>query len=117
MEKTLPARYPLEQRIEDKKRGIGRQRYPFLGQFSSAQCYSCAHSQNSLGLKYSHGCSIYLRIGCQLARSGYSSFVQGMLLGHVLYLRCLTIFSQLSILCSVPLQLLLSMSGLGFLLA
>ncbi|KAF8230653.1 rhomboid-domain-containing protein [Tricholoma matsutake] len=29
-EKTFPARYPLEQRIEDKKRGIGRQRYPFL---------------------------------------------------------------------------------------
>jgi hypothetical protein len=24
-------RYPLEQRIEDKKRGIGRQRYPFVG--------------------------------------------------------------------------------------
>ncbi len=24
-------RYPLEQRIEDKKRGIGRQRHPFLG--------------------------------------------------------------------------------------
>jgi len=24
-------RYPIEQRIEDKKRGIGRQRYPFVG--------------------------------------------------------------------------------------
>jgi hypothetical protein len=24
-------RYPLEQRIEDKKRGIGRQKYPFIG--------------------------------------------------------------------------------------
>lgn len=24
-------KYPLEQRIEDKKRGIGRQRYPFVG--------------------------------------------------------------------------------------
>lgn len=24
-------RYPLEQRIEDKKRGIGRQKYPFAG--------------------------------------------------------------------------------------
>lgn len=24
-------RYPLEQRIEDKKRGIGRQKYPFVG--------------------------------------------------------------------------------------
>ncbi len=24
-------RYPIEQRIEDKKRGIGRQKYPFLG--------------------------------------------------------------------------------------
>lgn len=24
-------KYPLEQRIENKKRGIGRQRYPFLG--------------------------------------------------------------------------------------
>lgn len=23
--------YPIEQRIEDKKRGIGRQRYPFVG--------------------------------------------------------------------------------------
>ena len=23
--------YPLEQRIENKKRGIGRQKYPFLG--------------------------------------------------------------------------------------
>jgi len=30
MEKISPARYPLEQRIEDKKRGIGRQKYPFL---------------------------------------------------------------------------------------
>ena len=27
---TNSARYPLEQRIEDKKRGIGRQRYPFV---------------------------------------------------------------------------------------
>jgi hypothetical protein len=26
-------RYPLEQRIEDKRRGIGRQRYPFLSMF------------------------------------------------------------------------------------
>ena len=26
-------RYPLEQRIEDKKRGIGRQKYPFAGAF------------------------------------------------------------------------------------
>jgi len=25
------ARYPIEQRIEDKKRGIGRQRYPVVG--------------------------------------------------------------------------------------
>jgi len=25
-----PGRYPLQQRIEDKKRGIGRQRYPFV---------------------------------------------------------------------------------------
>lgn len=24
-------KYPLEQRIEDKKRGIGRQKYPFIG--------------------------------------------------------------------------------------
>jgi len=24
-------KYPLDQRIEDKKRGIGRQRYPFVG--------------------------------------------------------------------------------------
>jgi membrane associated rhomboid family serine protease len=34
-EKTLPGwfpvvRFPIEQRIEDKKRGIGRQRYPFV---------------------------------------------------------------------------------------
>lgn len=27
-----PGKYPLEQRIEDKKRGIGRQRYPVLGE-------------------------------------------------------------------------------------
>ena len=26
-------RYPLDQRIEDKKRGVGRQRYPFLSTF------------------------------------------------------------------------------------
>jgi hypothetical protein len=37
-EKTLPGwfpvvRFPIEQRIEDKKRGIGRQRYPFVGAF------------------------------------------------------------------------------------
>ena len=25
-------RYPIEQRIEDKKRGIGRQKYPFVGE-------------------------------------------------------------------------------------
>ena len=25
------AKYPLQQRIEDKKRGIGRQKYPFVG--------------------------------------------------------------------------------------
>ncbi len=29
-------RYPLEQRIENKKRGIGRQRYPFVGESSFA---------------------------------------------------------------------------------
>lgn len=28
-------RYPIEQRIENKKRGIGRQRYPFVGRLSS----------------------------------------------------------------------------------
>jgi hypothetical protein len=27
------AKYPIDQRIEDKKRGIGRQRYPFLSMF------------------------------------------------------------------------------------
>ena len=26
------AKYPLLQRIEDKKRGIGRQKYPFVGE-------------------------------------------------------------------------------------
>lgn len=26
------AKYPVEQRIEDKKRGIGRQKYPFVGE-------------------------------------------------------------------------------------
>jgi len=26
------AKYPLQQRIEDKKQGIGRQRYPFVGE-------------------------------------------------------------------------------------
>lgn len=31
---TNSGRYPLEQRIEDKKRGIGRQKYPFVGKFS-----------------------------------------------------------------------------------
>lgn len=30
--------YPLEQRIEDKKRGIGRQRYPIVGDYR-ASCY------------------------------------------------------------------------------
>lgn len=28
---TATGKYPLEQRIENKKRGIGQQRYPFLG--------------------------------------------------------------------------------------
>jgi hypothetical protein len=27
-------KYPVEQRIEDKKRGIGRQKQPFVGQFT-----------------------------------------------------------------------------------
>jgi len=27
-------KYPLQQRIEDKKRGIGRQKHPFVGMFS-----------------------------------------------------------------------------------
>ena len=38
LEKTSPfarlvskAKYPIEQRIEDKKRGIGRQKYPIVG--------------------------------------------------------------------------------------
>lgn len=31
-------KYPLEQRIEDKKRGIGRQRYPFVGAFYVDSC-------------------------------------------------------------------------------
>lgn len=26
-----PGKYPLQQRIEDKKRGIGRQKYPVVG--------------------------------------------------------------------------------------
>jgi len=41
-EKRLPlatfltgGRYPIEQRIENKKRGIGRQKYPFIGKQSS----------------------------------------------------------------------------------
>jgi hypothetical protein len=116
-EKATPARYPLEQRIEDKKRGIGRQKYPFLGAFLSAQRETCTQSQISLGLEYSHGCSVHLRISCQLARSGYSSFIQGMLLDSSLHLHFLflAIFSQLSILCLVHLQLPSSMSGLGFL--
>lgn len=82
-EKTFPARYPLEQRIEDKKRGIGRQRYPFVGALPSAQGAPCAQSQASLGLESSHGCSVYLRVGCQLTRSGYPGFFQGMLLNII----------------------------------
>lgn len=31
-------KYPIEQRIEDKKRGIGRQKYPFVGEVSNAVC-------------------------------------------------------------------------------
>ena len=26
-----PGKYPLQQRIEDKRRGIGRQKYPVVG--------------------------------------------------------------------------------------
>jgi len=35
------AKYPLEQRIQDKKRGIGRQKHPFVGEFQRllAICY------------------------------------------------------------------------------
>jgi hypothetical protein len=65
VEKTSPMRYPLEQRIEDKKRGIGRQRYPFVGAFLSAQLARPAlKSQFSLGVESSHGCSLYLRVSC-----------------------------------------------------
>ena len=31
-------RYPIEQRIEDKKRGIGRQRHPFVGKKGNWIC-------------------------------------------------------------------------------
>ena len=40
-------KYPLEQRIEDKKRGIGQQKYPFVGKSRRLhnvyflQCSSC----------------------------------------------------------------------------
>jgi hypothetical protein len=42
------AKYPLDQRIEDKKRGVGRQRYPFLS----------ASTQSSHDLY--DGCSLFL---------------------------------------------------------
>ena len=32
MERFFGGKYPLEQRIENKRRGLGRQRYPFLGE-------------------------------------------------------------------------------------
>lgn len=111
-------RYPIEQRIEDKKRGIGRQRYPFLGVFLSVRCMPCAQSQSSLGVEYSHGCSIHIRISCQRACPRFSSFIQGMLLSIIFTISYdEQFYSRSSILCSVHLQVLSSMSGLGFLLA
>jgi hypothetical protein len=51
-------RYPLEQRIEDKKRGIGRQKYPFVGMFSVIFLLSVTDLR-SVGIEYRHGWGLH----------------------------------------------------------
>lgn len=41
--------YPLDQRIEDKKRGIGVQKYPYIGKwrvYDVRQCVLISHPQH-----------------------------------------------------------------------
>lgn len=52
--RTDSPRYPLEQKIEDKRRGIGRQRYPFitwtLTGLSNNSVFSCAPTVHILAV-------------------------------------------------------------------
>lgn len=43
LQRFFGGRYPIEQRIENKKRGIGRQRYPFLGTCGRTLCYAISN--------------------------------------------------------------------------
>jgi hypothetical protein len=59
-------KYPLEQRIEDKKRGIGRQNYPFVGTPLLLFWKHRAEQHFSMGTDCYYDWSVYIRTNCQL---------------------------------------------------
>jgi hypothetical protein len=67
-------RYPLEQRIEDKRRRIGRQKYPFIGRFSFPSKVKPLELY-SLGSYGHHDWSVHQRTGCKFSGSGNTGFL------------------------------------------
>lgn len=59
-------KYPLEQRIEDKKRGIGRQKYPIVGTYLDCTVYVLGlhAATHSLGIVYRYGWCFHQRARC-----------------------------------------------------
>lgn len=70
-------KYPIEQRIEDKKRGIGRQKYPIVGTCFNTTCYALGSHMtiNSLGVEYCYGWCFHQRARRQFEGTGYTSVV------------------------------------------
>ena len=60
---TSEGRYPLQQRIEDKKRGIGRQKYPFVAWILTAvmvgvMIYELVYNSRQQGSPFSFKVSV-----------------------------------------------------------
>ena len=62
LQRFFGGRYPIEQRIENKKRGIGRQRHPFLGTCGrNPFLLKVIEPFYSLATHRDYGCCIHLR--------------------------------------------------------
>lgn len=71
-------KYPLAQRIEDKKRGIGRQRYPFLGMPTRCLQVNMYLPSGSLDIIHHHGRCLHRRTCTELERAGKPGVFQGL---------------------------------------
>ena len=80
VQRFFGGRYPIEQRIENKKRGIGRQRYPFVGmhQLLKPLRHESNSNANSLDFEFNHGRRMHLRACQKFSRTRNSSLFQGL---------------------------------------